>query len=261
MKKSLLASLLTLVLVGCGSDSGDSVGDIIQNPTTPPTTSCDDGSCLEDDGFTNPDLPLTDLLPPTTPPTTSCDDGSCLEDDGFTHPDLPSWTLKEFADLIGEPEDKLKVLFSEGSYLGWYVDSESKPFIFFRAFGYEAPHNFVFNLYDQTMKFGGVEYVQTGDLTFHGINRVFTYSTGDYDFNTVILEHAESNGYVRAAVEMRTDLDLMQRLLQGNESVMMSIQYDDGLSEMVHNFDYTLSFFFLDSQSHKDYLLEILNKH
>ncbi|BCN26023.1 hypothetical protein VYA_32150 [Vibrio alfacsensis] len=36
--------------------------------------------------------------PPTTPPTTSCPDGSCLDDDGFTNPNLP--TIPDFT-IIG----------------------------------------------------------------------------------------------------------------------------------------------------------------
>ena len=89
-QRSFLVATLSIILSGCGGDSDSSP----QLPSTPPTTSCPDGSCLEDDGFTNPSLPMV----PVEPPTASCPDGSCLEDDGFTNPNLP--TIPDFT-IIG----------------------------------------------------------------------------------------------------------------------------------------------------------------
>ncbi|WP_152412488.1 PKD domain-containing protein [Vibrio vulnificus] len=85
-QRSCLVAVLSILFSGCGGSDADGSPQL---PSIPPTTSCSDGSCLEDDGFTNPSLPMIPVEPPTIPPTTSCPDGSCLEDDGFTNPSLP----------------------------------------------------------------------------------------------------------------------------------------------------------------------------
>jgi hypothetical protein len=84
-QRSCLVATLSILLSGCGGDSDSSP----KLPSTPPTANCSDGSCLEDDGFTNPSWPMIPVEPPTIPPTASCPDGSCLEDDGFTNPSWP----------------------------------------------------------------------------------------------------------------------------------------------------------------------------
>lgn len=53
-QRSCLVATLSILLSGCGGGDSDSSPQL---PSTPPTTSCPDGSCLEDDGFTNPNLP------------------------------------------------------------------------------------------------------------------------------------------------------------------------------------------------------------
>lgn len=61
--KLTVLSLVISTLVGCGGGGGSSTPSVPDVPETPviPTTPCEDGSCLEDDGFLTPNIPGTEL--------------------------------------------------------------------------------------------------------------------------------------------------------------------------------------------------------
>lgn len=85
MKKSILSLLIASTLIGCGG-GGDS------KPSNPPTDDSKPLIPLEPSVPTEPEvIPPTEILPPVVPPTTDCgENGECLEDDGFTNPELPN---------------------------------------------------------------------------------------------------------------------------------------------------------------------------
>lgn len=81
-----LVAALSFSLIGCGGGGGGS--DTVAPPVTPEVT-----PPVEPE-VTPPVEPEIPTLPSTPLPTTPCDDGSCLEDDGFMNPNLPGLELE-----------------------------------------------------------------------------------------------------------------------------------------------------------------------
>lgn len=94
----------------------------------PPTVVCDENStdkeCINlDDGFTNPSEGVTGDTAP-------CDDGSCLEDDGFTSPLLPldPSPIAKFANIIGFDLNFVKEMCFDNWELSCKFDEEERPY-------------------------------------------------------------------------------------------------------------------------------------
>lgn len=184
-----------------------------------------------------------------------------------TEPTLPTYTLSDFANLIGEPVEKLELLFTDSSYISWSITENGEPVI---TYNWVNTHYMEFNLGNMTASIGGHDYVESlSTYEIEGsINSVYVYDSSNggvknYEFEPLELKHSFYNekktDYVDYAYKVSLTNELVNDIFLSGDSIYASFNAVSGLSGERDELSLDASVFFM-SEAHKEYLFQILTK-
>lgn len=131
MKKIILASVVSTILVGCGGSDGGSSAPSVEKPLpTKPNNNVDDEM-----SSVFPPLVLDPSKPLPTKPNDNVDDEMTGPSPSFPLiPSTPTVTIEEIADILDEPVGKLENLFDNKSFK-YFLKEDKTPVIQFSFTG------------------------------------------------------------------------------------------------------------------------------